>query len=85
MGDPDVPTLLIGSGVVADPRKFLWEAKPLEARGLKILDRLLIDEKCQVSDLTHRLLDLAWENYRVEQLGMESRGSTGRESAPPTG
>ena len=30
VGDPDVETLLIGSGVVADPRKFLWEAKPLE-------------------------------------------------------
>ena len=85
VGDPDVPTLLIGSGVVADPRKFLWEAKPLEARGLKILDRLLIDEKCQVSDLTHRLLDLAWENYRVEQLGMESRGSTGRGISPSYG
>ena len=33
VGDPDVSTLIIGSGVVADPRKFLWEAKPLEARG----------------------------------------------------
>jgi adenylosuccinate synthase len=32
VGDPDVETLLIGSGVVADPRKFLWEAKPLESQ-----------------------------------------------------
>ena len=82
VGDPDVETLLIGSGVVADPRKFLWEARPLEARGLKVINRLLIDQKCQMSDLTHRLLDLAWENYRVNQLGMESRGSTGRGISP---
>jgi adenylosuccinate synthase len=85
VGDPDVPTLLIGSGVVADPRKFLWEAKPLESRGLKVMSRLLIDQKCQMSDLSHRLLDLAWENYRVQQLGMESRGSTGRGISPAYG
>ena len=82
VGDPDVETLFIGSGVVADPRKFLWEAKPLESRGLKVINRLLIDEKCQMSDLSHRLLDLAWENYRINQLGMESRGSTGRGISP---
>jgi adenylosuccinate synthase len=82
VGNPRVPKLLIGAGVVADPRKFLWEAKPLEARNISVLPRLLIDEKTQVSDLTHRLLDLAWENYRVKQLGMESRGSTGRGISP---
>jgi len=85
VGDPDVKTLLIGSGVVADPRKFLWEARPLEARGIEVLNRLLIDERCQVSDLSHRLLDLAWERYRVNQLGMESRGSTGRGISPAYG
>lgn len=82
VGNPNVPKLLIGSGVVADPRKFLWEAKPLEARHLSVFSRLVIDEKTQVSDLSHRLLDLAWENYRVKQLGMESRGSTGRGISP---
>ncbi|MEK9772010.1 MAG: adenylosuccinate synthetase [Opitutae bacterium] len=85
VGDPEVETLLIGSGVVADPRKFLWEAKPLEARGLEVIKRLLIDQKCQMSDLSHRLLDLAWENYRINQLGMESRGSTGRGISPAYG
>jgi adenylosuccinate synthase len=35
-----------------------------------------------MSDLSHRLLDLAWENYRVNQLGMESRGSTGSWDKP---
>ena len=49
------------------------------------MSRLLIDQKCQMSDLSHRLLDLAWENYRVYQLGMESRGSTGRGISPAYG
>jgi adenylosuccinate synthase len=31
-----------------------------------------------ISDLTHRLLDLAEEDYRVKVLQEESRGSTGR-------
>ena len=82
VGNPKVQDLLVGAGVVADPRKFLWEALPLEKRGLSVLSRLKIDEKCQVSDLTHRLLDLAWENYRIKQLGKESRGSTGRGISP---
>ncbi|MDC0357800.1 adenylosuccinate synthetase [Oligoflexia bacterium] len=30
VGDPDIPFLAIGRGVVADPRKILWEAAPLE-------------------------------------------------------
>lgn len=85
VGDPDVETLLIGSGVVADPRKFLWEAKPLESRGIRVFERLLIDQKCQVSDLSHRLLDLAWESYRVKELKMENRGSTGRGISPAYG
>jgi adenylosuccinate synthase len=73
-----IPHLAIGSGVVADPRKFLWEAAPLEAKGYSVLDRLLIDERTMTSDLTHRLLDLAEEDYRVNVLKEESRGSTGR-------
>ena len=63
--ESDVQTLAVGSGVVADPRKFLWEGEPLEARGYAILGRLLIDERTMVSDLVHRLLHLACENYRV--------------------
>ena len=82
VGNPAVEKLIIGSGVFADPRKFLWEAKPLEKRGISVFERLLIDEKTQMSDITHRLLDLAWENYRVKQLGMENRGSTGRGISP---
>lgn len=78
----DVEHLAIGAGVVADPRKFIWEGEPLEARGYKIFDRLLIDERTMVSDLGHRLLDLAWENYRVNKLCEEPRGSTGRGITP---
>jgi adenylosuccinate synthase len=74
----EIPHLAIGSGVVADPRKFLWEAAPLERKGYSVLDRLLIDERTMTSDLTHRLLDLAEEDYRVKVLNEESRGSTGR-------
>lgn len=77
-----VPYLTIGAGVVADPRKFLWEAVPLEANGYEIFSRLRIDERCMVSDLGHRLLDLAWEYYRSEVLCEEPRGSTGRGITP---
>jgi adenylosuccinate synthase len=35
-----------------------------------------------VSDLTHRLLDLAWEDYRSTVLAEEPRGSTGRGITP---
>ena len=68
--------------MVADPRKFLWEAIPLEARGYEILNRLAIDERTMVSDLTHRLLDLAFEYYRSNILGETPRGSTGRGITP---
>ena len=78
----DAPHLCIGSGVVADPRKIWWETKPLELKGHPIHSRLLIDERTMVSDLTHRLLDLAWENYRTNVLAEESRGSTGRGITP---
>ncbi len=80
--EKDVETLAIGSGVVADPNKFLWEALPLEAKGYKIFSRLLIDERTMVSDFGHRLLDLAYENYRVNILKEEPRGSTGRGITP---
>jgi len=79
---PAIPHLCIGSGVVADPRKIWWEARPLEQKGYAVLARLLIDERTLVSDLTHRLLDLAWEDYRTNILAEEPRGSTGRGITP---
>ena len=60
-----VACLALGAGVVADPRKALWEALPLEKIGIPVLKRLLIDERCMISDVSHRILDLAWEDYRV--------------------
>jgi len=79
----EVPILGIGSGVVADPRKIWWEMRPLEMDNRhEIFSRLLIDERCMVSDLNHRLLDLAGEYYRSKILGGEPRGSTGRGITP---
>lgn len=78
----EVDWLAIGSGVVADPRKFLWEGKPLEARDYNIFERLKIDERTQISDISHRLLDLAWEDYRQNVLAEPARGSTGRGISP---
>lgn len=82
VGHPNVPYLVIGAGVVADPRKFHWESKPLENKNISVYKRLCIDERTQVSDISHRLLDLAWENYRSKELGEENRGSTGRGISP---
>ncbi len=78
----DAAHLCIGGGVVADPRKIWWETRPLERKGYAVLSRLLIDERTLVSDLTHRLLDLSWEDYRVQVLAEEPRGSTGRGITP---
>lgn len=80
--DATVPHLLIGCGVVADPRKFLWESAYAELHGHRTLSRLRIDERVLVSDVSHRLLDLAWEDYRVHVLREEPRGSTGRGITP---
>ena len=83
--DADIAHLCIGSGVVADPRKFLWEGRPVEAKGYSVFARLMIDERTLVSDMTHRLLDLAWEDYRINILDEEPRGSTGRGITPAFG
>jgi adenylosuccinate synthase len=80
--ESSVAHLCLGAGVVADPRKIWWETRPLEKKGYAILSRLLIDERTLVSDLTHRLLDLAWEDYRTNVLHEEPRGSTGRGITP---
>ena len=80
--EKSVSHLCLGAGVVADPRKIWWETKPLERRGYAIISRLRIDERTLVSDLCHRLLDLAWEDYRVNVLQEEPRGSTGRGITP---
>ncbi|NBD38791.1 MAG: adenylosuccinate synthase [Verrucomicrobia bacterium] len=80
--EESVHCLGIGSGVVADPLKFLWEGAYIEHNGYDFRQRLLIDLRCMVSDLSHRLLDLGWEHYRVHTLHQEKRGSTGRGISP---
>ena len=80
--EKDVATLAIGAGVVADPRKFHWEARPLEKMGIPIYPRLRIDERTMLSDVSHRMLDLAFEDYRVNVLKHLPRGSTGRGITP---
>ncbi len=80
--EASVAYLAIGCGVVADPRKFHWEARPLESKGFGIYNRLVIDERTMVSDISHRLLDLAWEDYREKVLEHTPRGSTGRGITP---
>lgn len=82
VADSKVPHLPIGAGVVADPRKFLWESAYAELHGHVAIKRLAIDERCLVSDPCHRLLDLAWEDYRVHKMKGEARGSTGRGITP---
>jgi adenylosuccinate synthase len=82
VAEAGIPHLAIGSGVVADPRKIWWEVRPLEQKGYMVLSRLMLDERTLVSDLTHRLLDLAWEDYRTQVLQEEPRGSTGRGITP---
>jgi len=85
VADPRVPALGVGAGVVADPRKFLWETAYTALNECPSFDRLAIDERCMVSDLSHRLLDLACEDYRVHVLEQEARGSTGRGITPAYG
>jgi adenylosuccinate synthase len=83
--EKEIAHLAIGAGVVADPRKVWWEARPLERKGYAVQSRLLIDERTLVSDLCHRLLDLSWEDYRTNILKEEPRGSTGRGITPAYG
>ncbi len=80
--DRSVSCLAIGAGVVADPRKFLWEARYIEHAGYEVWPRLLIDQRTMMSDLSHRVLDLAWENYRTNVICSQPRGSTGRGISP---
>lgn len=83
--DPTVGYLALGSGVVADPRKLLWEITATEAKGFDVMRRMAIDERTMISDLSHRLLDLASEHYREKVLGQLKRGSTGRGITPAYG
>lgn len=77
---PGVKRLVLGKGVVADPRKIYWEGYALEKAGCKVKSRLRIDNNTMVSDLMHRLLDLGEEIMRAKYG--TARGSTGRGITP---
>ncbi len=76
-----VTTLGIGAGVVADPLKLDWEIRALRSKGFDSTARLMIDPRAMVSDVSHRLLDLANEMYLTRVNGV-GRGSTGRGISP---
>lgn len=80
--ESSVDRLAISGGVVADPHKINWEASYIENHGYDVRSRLYIDNRAMISDLGHRLLDLASEYYRSEILGETKRGSTGRGISP---
>jgi adenylosuccinate synthase len=71
----------IGAGVVADPLKLDWEIRALQSKGYDPVPRMMIDPRAMVSDITHRLLDLAYEQYLIRTNGV-GRGSTGRGISP---
>lgn len=81
VADTTVENLILGRGVVADPHKLNWESVPLDNKGYAVTERLIIDERTMLSDLTHRLQDMGRELWLERTLGV-SRGSTGRGISP---
>jgi len=72
--DLSIKYLALGADVLADPMKLRWEGLPLERAGFNILPRLRIDERTMVSDITHRIRDLAREATRKDPIGSTGRG-----------
>ncbi len=69
---------LIGNGVVVDPEQLIKEVGELEARGLKIRERLMVSPACPVIMPYHVALDMARERAR----GNKAIGTTGRGIGP---
>ncbi|MDD2227926.1 MAG: adenylosuccinate synthase [Candidatus Cloacimonetes bacterium] len=66
---------LIGSGVVIDPFAFLDEVKALEASGLKLESRILIDKRAGLVLPLHRMLDEENEKrLKGSKIGTTMRG-----------
>jgi adenylosuccinate synthase len=63
---------LIGGGVVLDPITLLKEITSLEAKGVPIIDRLVIDYRASLILPTHKILDAASESAK----GKAKIGST---------
>ncbi len=71
-------TCMIGNGVVIAPDALLKEISELEARGVKVRDRLRISDACPLILPSHVRLDQAREIAR----GKEQIGTTGRGIGP---
>ena len=69
---------IIGNGVVVDPKALLEEVDGLRRRGIKIDDRLLVDEQVNIIFPYHRILD----NLREEKRGIKKLGTTRRGIGP---
>lgn len=67
--------LIIGSGCVIAPDRFMDDCKKIETFGINLKDRLLISKKAQIIMPTHRLLDEAYNEARGEKkVGTSGEG-----------
>jgi adenylosuccinate synthase len=68
----------IGAGTVIDPEVLLREMKGLEARGIRLADRLWISQHAHIIFPYHKQLDLLYESTK----GARAIGTTGRGIGP---
>ncbi len=73
--------IVIGNGVVVDPKVLLAEMDGLAARGMDVTSRLLVSADAHLIMPHHRALDLVVERY----LGSARIGTTGRGIGPAYG
>ncbi|MGH3750409.1 MAG: adenylosuccinate synthetase, partial [Micromonosporaceae bacterium] len=73
--------IVIGNGVVVDPKVLLSEMDGLAARGMDVTSRLLVSADAHLIMPHHRALDLVVERY----LGSARIGTTGRGIGPAYG
>lgn len=74
----DGVTCVIGNGVVLSPSALMQEMGELEARGVKVRERLLISEACPLILPYH----VAMDHAREKALGKNAIGTTGRGIGP---
>ncbi|GGK35573.1 adenylosuccinate synthetase [Pilimelia terevasa] len=74
-------TIVIGNGVVIDPKVLLTELDGLAARGVDVSGRLVISADAHLIMPHHRALDRVVERY----LGSSRIGTTGRGIGPAYG
>ncbi|MBX7143184.1 MAG: adenylosuccinate synthetase [Oligoflexia bacterium] len=81
MTNQDIDCFALGRGVVADPFRLMREVvaleKTFEDKGIlgRVRQRLVVDNRCMMSDFCDRMLDVAKELLRVARGGAP-RGTT---------